>query len=183
MYRLHSKQGQRGIQEAQSRAKSEYGVADEDDFHFGEKSKERILRGIGLLSGQKHKKPFKVQIFRNDSKQTINMLKSQTITDGWQDVYVERNHNQQETSEKQKRDFISERLIEPPSNWRPHDEPESCENLQTTLKRENSSNIKYVFVLIVHRRRRIRSFPRTVNQRLFIIFHGAGRNGGKQHEL
>lgn len=48
MYRLHSKQGQRGIQEAQSRAKSEYGVADEDDFHFGEKSKERILRGIGL---------------------------------------------------------------------------------------------------------------------------------------
>lgn len=48
MYRLHSKQGQRGIQEAQSRAKSEYGVADEDDFHFGEKSEERILRGIGL---------------------------------------------------------------------------------------------------------------------------------------
>ena len=108
------------------------------------------------------------------------MLKSQTTTNGWQDVYVERNHNQQETSEKQKRDFISERLVEPPSDWRPHDEPESCENLQTTLKRENSSTIKY-FIYINSagslQARRIRSFLQTVNQRLFIIFHGIGRNG------
>lgn len=54
-YRLDSKQGQRGIQEAQTCTKSENHVADQDYFHFGEKSKERILRGIGIWAEQKHK--------------------------------------------------------------------------------------------------------------------------------
>lgn len=80
---------------------------------------------------RKDRSPLEVE----EKKQLIKNY-AETITDGWQDVYVEGNHHQQETSKKQKRDFISKRLVEPASNRRPQNKPESCENLQTTLKAE-----------------------------------------------
>lgn len=39
-YRLHCKQRQRGIKEAQTRAKCEYYEANQEYFYMGEKSKE-----------------------------------------------------------------------------------------------------------------------------------------------
>lgn len=147
-YRLNSKQGQRGIQEAQTCTKREYHIADQDYFHVGEKSKEWVLRGVCFWGGGERQLTFtirekKISLYQNDRKWTNNRLKSPTATDGWQDVDVERDHNQQETSKKHKRDFISKWLVEPPSDRWPQNKTKSCENLQTTLKRENHRAFKY----------------------------------------
>lgn len=56
-------------------------------------------------------------------------MKYSANTNDWQDVYVERNHDQEQTTQKHKRDFVSERLVEPSSDRRPQDKTESCENL------------------------------------------------------
>lgn len=70
MYRLHSKQGQRGIQEAQTWTKSEDHIAHQDDFHFGEKSKERILRRVWLWADTSTKHSSQLQ-----SEITLKWLK------------------------------------------------------------------------------------------------------------
>lgn len=45
-YLRHGKQGQRGVQEAQTCTESEYHIADQEDFHFAEERKEGILWGF-----------------------------------------------------------------------------------------------------------------------------------------
>lgn len=49
-YRVNSKQGQGGIQEAQSCTEGEDHVADKDHFCFGEETEEWIPRSIGLCT-------------------------------------------------------------------------------------------------------------------------------------
>lgn len=47
-YRLDSKQGQRGVQEAQTCTQSEDCVADQHYFRSGEEAQEGVLGGVGI---------------------------------------------------------------------------------------------------------------------------------------
>lgn len=51
-YRIDSKQGQRGIQKAQTCTERECHVTEQDYFRLHEESKEGILRGFSFCSGQ-----------------------------------------------------------------------------------------------------------------------------------
>lgn len=110
-YRIDGKQWQRGIQEAQSRAEGEDHVADEDNFWFGEETEEGVLRRRCLCRGWSTSGDY-FPFAR--ARLPIN----QNATYGRQDVYVEGNHEHQQASKEQKRNFISERLVEPAAQWR-----------------------------------------------------------------
>jgi len=47
----NGEQGQRGVQEAQTGAQSEDGVAGQDDLPIGEEREEGILRRVGFWTG------------------------------------------------------------------------------------------------------------------------------------
>lgn len=74
---------------------------------------------------------------RKNIKMTKNLPNIETPTNGGQHVYVERNHDQKQTPEKQKRDFVSKGVVEPASHRWPQNEPEPSENLQASLKNQH----------------------------------------------